>query len=61
MKRLITGAEGAYMFAVWLVLAVLLIVVLPLHMVTMLLCKGSESITAWATEIQSIAVAKLKG
>jgi hypothetical protein len=60
MKHFISGAEGVYMFSVWLILAVLLIVVLPIHLVSMLLAKGCEAVTLWAAEIQAIAVAKMK-
>lgn len=61
MKRLITAAEGAYMFTVWLLLVVLLLAILPIHVVSMLLTRGCDAVTIWAAEIQSIAVAKMKG
>lgn len=60
MRGFITHAEKAYMLTVWLLLAVLLILILPINLVGKLLDKGAEAVTLWAAEIQAIAVAKMK-
>jgi len=60
MKAFAIGAERAYMLTVWVLLAVLLVLILPINLIGKLLDKGAEAATAWAAEIQSLAIAKLK-
>lgn len=60
MTRTIAAFENGFIFATWLLLAILQIVVLPVHMVSMLITRGCDGVVAYVSEIQSIAVEKLK-
>lgn len=61
MARFISNAQNVFIFATWLVLACLQVILLPLHMTSMLITRGCDAVVAYSADIQREAVAALKG
>jgi len=60
MGKLIDYAQCAFIFTTWLILAIAQVLILPLHLLAMLITRGCDSAVQYMSEIQAIAVEKLK-